>query len=78
MADNNKLSWKRPVFVAFCFLCVISITAQGRSLHATAPENVNVRVHKDANTPKEGTMEAEDDFSSLDYTPVRKKPPIHN
>lgn len=51
----------------------------GRSLRAAAVENIEVRVHKDASTPKEeGTMEADDDFSSLDYTPARKKTPIHN
>ncbi|KAI6691985.1 hypothetical protein NL676_019695 [Syzygium grande] len=79
MADDSKLSCKRLVFVAFCFLCFISITAQGRSLRAAAVENIEVRVHKDASTPKEeGIMEADDDFSSLDYTPARKKTPIHN
>ncbi|KAF8018630.1 hypothetical protein BT93_H3505 [Corymbia citriodora subsp. variegata] len=79
MADNNKLSCKRLVFVAFCFLCFISITAQGRSLRTAAVENIDVLVQKDANTPKEeGTMEADDDFSFTDYSPAKKKTPIHN
>ncbi|KAL3728864.1 hypothetical protein ACJRO7_033450 [Eucalyptus globulus] len=79
MANNNRLSCKRLVLVAFCFLCFISITAQGRSLHAAAVENIDGLVPKDVNTPKEeGTMEADDDFSLIDYSPAKKKTPIHN
>lgn len=61
------------------FELIFLLLIAGRSLRAAAVENIEVRVHKDASTPKEeGTMETDDDFASLDYTPARKKTPIHN
>ncbi|KHN34030.1 hypothetical protein glysoja_030484, partial [Glycine soja] len=78
---------KRILLVAFFFLCFISIHARARVLKEKS--NMVDSTSSDASTahhsethdhvfkPKEGKYNANEVFS-MDYTPARRKPPIHN
>ncbi|KAI4325874.1 hypothetical protein MLD38_031238 [Melastoma candidum] len=70
---------RQVVLVAFFILCFITInTANGRSLRqATTIANPGVLVDKDMLQAMETEAEG-DDFESSDYSPTRKKSPIHN
>ncbi|KAK4256753.1 hypothetical protein QN277_006438 [Acacia crassicarpa] len=73
---------KRLVIVVFFLLCFISSQATARTLKERI--NGNSRVHKKEARdgifkPKENDKgNADGEVFSMDYTPARKKPPIHN
>ncbi|CAN1169522.1 hypothetical protein LINPERPRIM_LOCUS19845 [Linum perenne] len=66
------------LMVALIFLlCFISPHAQGRSLGVVMSVKQETLVEKE-----HGKLDMEppdaDDLAGMDYTPARKKPPIHN
>ncbi|QHO02460.1 Root meristem growth factor [Arachis hypogaea] len=71
--------------VAFLLLCFMSMTARGRSLREIATNKNGVddgeKGHQ-SNVFKrnhEGTQEIiSGDIDTMDYTPAKKNPPIHN
>ncbi|KAF5745179.1 Root meristem growth factor 9 [Tripterygium wilfordii] len=77
-----RVPCKRIVLVVFIVFAFISITARGRSLREASKEDEAVVVKGQDNqfTPKENGAESDDgdDLVGMDYTPARKKPPIHN
>ncbi|KAG2716434.1 hypothetical protein I3760_03G125500 [Carya illinoinensis] len=65
------------LLVAFVLLCFTSITVRARSLQAAT--NEAPKVHVDLSTPKQdGVGDSDDNILAMDYTPTKKKPPIHN
>ncbi|XP_028765947.1 uncharacterized protein LOC114723877 [Neltuma alba] len=71
---------KRLVIVALFLLCFISSQATARSLKERI--NGNIRDRKEAHDgvlkTKEDEGNADCEVFSMDYTPARRKPPIHN
>ncbi|XP_057421224.1 uncharacterized protein LOC130715171 [Lotus japonicus] len=77
---------KRVLLVLFFLLCFISIQARARALK----EKSNIASSKDDRTahhkeeqdhmfkPKKGEDNVDNEVFSMDYTPARRKPPIHN
>ncbi|KAG6721761.1 hypothetical protein I3842_03G127700 [Carya illinoinensis] len=76
------VSCKRQlVLVAFMLLCFFSVGARARSLRAitTSHESQTNLMHDDKFSPKEDRAADSDDLvAAADYTPARRKPPIHN
>ncbi|TKY60380.1 hypothetical protein E2542_SST17478 [Spatholobus suberectus] len=76
---------KRTLLVVFFILCFISIHARARTFKEKSnmvstrdPSTAHHReTHDHVYKPKEGKDHASEVFS-MDYTPVRRKPPIHN
>ncbi|XP_061345614.1 protein GOLVEN 2 [Gastrolobium bilobum] len=68
---------KRLVLVAFLLLCFISMTARARSLRETGvgAEKGQRNLFK---LNHEGAQDSSDELDTMDYTPAKKKPPIHN
>ncbi|KAK9271775.1 hypothetical protein L1049_002138 [Liquidambar formosana] len=72
-----RVPCKRLVLVAFFLLCFISTTAKARNLRTG--NNEAERGHDDLLIPKEdGAPVNVEELVTVDYTPARKKPPIHN
>ncbi|KAI3441074.1 uncharacterized protein J3R85_002740 [Psidium guajava] len=71
-----KLPCKHLVLFVFVSLCFASITATARNLReSVGGEGTN---HVETLVAKGGQPPDANDLFSMDYTPVRKKPPIHN
>ncbi|KAL6345594.1 hypothetical protein AAG906_017324 [Vitis piasezkii] len=68
---------KRFVLVAFFLFCTISTMTSARSLR-TLSNGIKAEKGYDAFVPKEEGVPDAEDLISVDYTPARKKPPIHN
>ncbi|KAK7358887.1 hypothetical protein VNO77_00827 [Canavalia gladiata] len=77
---------KRILLVVFFLLCFISIQARARTLKeksniVASTRDANTTHHKQTHDhvfkPKEDDNNAGEVFS-MDYTPARRKPPIHN
>ncbi|XP_020215609.1 uncharacterized protein LOC109799451 [Cajanus cajan] len=75
---------KRILLVLFFLLCFISIHARARKLKEksnTVSSGDSSTTHKETHDnvfkPKEGKDNGNEVFS-MDYTPARRKPPIHN
>ncbi|XP_057421225.1 uncharacterized protein LOC130715172 [Lotus japonicus] len=69
---------KRLVLITFMLLCFISITARARNLRETkdGAEKGQSSMFKPNH---EGAHErSDDDLDTMDYTPAKKNPPIHN
>ncbi|XP_028765992.1 uncharacterized protein LOC114723908 [Neltuma alba] len=73
----------RLLLVAFLFFCIVSSTASARSLRETR------HVDEKAQTPNSSAFKEKvhsqgeeqlkgDDWVTMDYTPAKKNPPIHN
>ncbi|KAH7860215.1 hypothetical protein Vadar_010734 [Vaccinium darrowii] len=62
---------KRLVLVAILLLCFLSIPAAARSLCRESSKHDNLK-------PKEKRETNGEDLITMDYTPARKKTPIHN
>ncbi|PSS36737.1 Ankyrin repeat domain-containing protein [Actinidia chinensis var. chinensis] len=73
---------KRLLLVAFFLLCFVSITAKARSLPKESSSHGGEK--GDQNDPLTVTQSinmqphSHEDLETMDYTPARKKPPIHN
>ncbi|GLU20350.1 hypothetical protein SLE2022_365540 [Rubroshorea leprosula] len=74
-----RVPHKRLLFVAFLLFCFFSISASARSLPMARNEVGAQKSHEDVST-KNDEVESSiaDEFMSMDYTPAKKKPPIHN
>ncbi|TQE09336.1 hypothetical protein C1H46_005072 [Malus baccata] len=83
---------KNLVVVALFLLCFISITAQGRRLelgvvskgaadaHQKKSHDLHDTTFKQKQDDDQGVVlpDESNDLLAMDYTPARKKPPIHN
>ncbi|KAJ1429734.1 hypothetical protein SESBI_08137 [Sesbania bispinosa] len=77
------LPTKRLLLLAFLLLCFISITARARNLRETKDGSSEVSVEKGQGNlfkpkPNQGGEQDIDDLATMDYTPAKKNPPIHN
>ncbi|KAG5241695.1 hypothetical protein OIU76_024857 [Salix suchowensis] len=73
-----QISRNHLVLVAFFLLCFVSTCARARTLREASS---HVAVKKDQNDlfpSKENGLPGVDELIGMDYTPARKKPPIHN
>ncbi|KAM1068203.1 hypothetical protein ACFX1Q_000167 [Malus domestica] len=68
---------KHLVVVAFFLLCFVSITAQGRSLGLVS-KRAGDAYQKNEDDQAVVLQDEINDLLAMDYTPARKKPPIHN
>ncbi|RDX79589.1 Root meristem growth factor 9, partial [Mucuna pruriens] len=69
---------KRLLLVAFLLLCFITITARARNLR-------EIRDHADKKGQTslfkpnhEGAQDTNSELDTMDYTPAKRNPPIHN
>ncbi|KHN09565.1 Root meristem growth factor 9, partial [Glycine soja] len=75
---------KRCLLVAFLLLCFLSINATARKLRETkdelAPVLTTEKSHENQFKPNQGGGGEQDlgDLATMDYTPAKKNPPIHN
>ncbi|WJX47694.1 hypothetical protein P8452_34355 [Trifolium repens] len=73
---------KRFLLVVFILLCFISIQARARTLKEKSNDEMNTLHNKEAQDhmfkAKEEDHHVGDEVFSMDYTPARRKPPIHN
>ncbi|KAE7998221.1 hypothetical protein FH972_002786 [Carpinus fangiana] len=68
---------KRLLLLAFLLLCFISITATARNLPRAS--NEAPKGYVDQITPNQDHEVLDsDELVSMDYTPTKKNPPIHN
>ncbi|TKY73884.1 Root meristem growth factor 9 [Spatholobus suberectus] len=71
---------KRCLLVAFLLLCFVSV-ATARSLRETkdglAPVSAE-KSHENQFKPNQGGEQDIGDLATMDYTPAKKNPPIHN
>ncbi|KAH7520762.1 hypothetical protein FEM48_Zijuj08G0179800 [Ziziphus jujuba var. spinosa] len=77
------LPCKRLVLVAFILLCFFSNTARSARSLGVVSKGEDQKGYDDNSTttnfrPKEDGVRESDAFLHMDYTPARKKPPIHN
>uniref|UniRef100_A0A7N2LZH1 Root meristem growth factor 9 n=1 Tax=Quercus lobata TaxID=97700 RepID=A0A7N2LZH1_QUELO len=63
---------KRLILVAFIILCLFSTTTRARNLRVVSKGSQ--MSHDGPSSPKEERIPEVD----VDYTPARRKPPIHN
>ncbi|KAK7318504.1 hypothetical protein RJT34_03206 [Clitoria ternatea] len=68
---------KRLLLVAFVLLCFITMTARARSLRETKDEAKKGETSL-FKPNHEGAHDNSDDLDTMDYTPAKKNPPIHN
>ncbi|KAJ7956939.1 Root meristem growth factor 9-like [Quillaja saponaria] len=73
---------RRVVLVAFLvLLCFISITARARNLRGTSTDH-EAELQDSKNLFESNQYKEKDnvevDFASVDYTPTKGNPPIHN
>ncbi|OMO92646.1 hypothetical protein COLO4_17423 [Corchorus olitorius] len=73
-----RVPCKHFLLVAFILLCFISTTTRGRSL-PKAPSAPEKGAHGDevVTATQDGDSNVEE-LVAVDYTPARRKPPIHN
>ncbi|GMP25499.1 hypothetical protein CsSME_00002336 [Camellia sinensis var. sinensis] len=72
------LPCKRLVLVAFFLLCFISsITATARRFYTETTYEAEKGEDVKFKTKEKGLRD-DQDLMTMDYTPARKKPPIHN
>ncbi|XP_019436527.1 PREDICTED: uncharacterized protein LOC109342918 [Lupinus angustifolius] len=71
---------KRFLLVALLFFCFISMTAKARSLRETSDIGVDKGQTSEMFKPNnnEGAHNSSDAVDTMDYTPAKKNPPIHN
>ncbi|XP_019436863.1 PREDICTED: uncharacterized protein LOC109343150 [Lupinus angustifolius] len=72
---------KLLLLLAFLLLCFITTTPRARSLRDTSGNGVekgqsSVKVFKPNN--REGAQSSSDEVDTMDYTPAKRNPPIHN
>ncbi|KAK9991199.1 hypothetical protein SO802_026184 [Lithocarpus litseifolius] len=68
---------KRILLVTFVLLCFITITTEARSLQGVATREAP-KGNDDFFTPNQEHEADNDELVSVDYTPTKKNPPIHN
>ncbi|KAK4256752.1 hypothetical protein QN277_006437 [Acacia crassicarpa] len=76
---------RRLLLVAFLFFCIFSSTASARSLRETSrhvdekAQSPNSASNNDHKVQRQaGEQFNGDDLVTMDYTPAKKNPPIHN
>ncbi|BAT79078.1 hypothetical protein LR48_Vigan04g103700 [Vigna angularis] len=77
------LPTKRFLLLALLLLCFLSINATARSLRETKDELAPVSAEKSYENQfkvNQGGQQEQDtgDLTTMDYTPAKKNPPIHN
>ncbi|OIW18187.1 hypothetical protein TanjilG_31307 [Lupinus angustifolius] len=77
------IQYKRILLVFFFILCFISIQARARALKERSNVGNSSNVHNKEEhdvkfKPKEDDEGKKGEVFSMDYTPARRKPPIHN
>ncbi|CAK7337819.1 unnamed protein product [Dovyalis caffra] len=73
------ISRNHLVLVAFFLLCFVSTcTRAARTLREANNHEVEKKDENDLFPSKENGLSDVDDLVGMDYTPARKKPPIHN
>ncbi|KAI4345148.1 hypothetical protein L6164_012302 [Bauhinia variegata] len=79
------LSNKRLLLVCFFLLCFVSIHARARTLKESsniASGDANTAPHRESHDdtfkPKDNELNTDSEVFSMDYSPARRKPPIHN
>ncbi|CAL0306636.1 unnamed protein product [Lupinus luteus] len=75
--------YKRILLVLFLILCFISTQATARALKERSNIGNSSNVHNKEEDdvkfkPKEDDEGKKGEVFSMDYTPARRKPPIHN
>ncbi|XP_020215497.1 uncharacterized protein LOC109799371 [Cajanus cajan] len=75
MSPNKSL-----LLVAFLLLCFITTTARARNLREIKDEVKKGQANLDAmfKPNHEGAQESNDELDTMDYTPAKRNPPIHN
>ncbi|GMN33383.1 hypothetical protein TIFTF001_004129 [Ficus carica] len=81
----SVLLYKRLVLVTFILICFFSATARGRSLGVISKghdeeqkQKLAEKVEQEQHQEQEEVVKSANDLLTMDYTPARKKPPIHN
>ncbi|XP_052191370.1 protein GOLVEN 2 isoform X2 [Diospyros lotus] len=70
---------KRLLLLAFLMLCIISVPATARVLRTDERTNIGAeKGQNDAIMPKGKWVADSEELLTMDYTPAKKKPPIHN
>ncbi|KAJ1412911.1 Root meristem growth factor 9 [Sesbania bispinosa] len=70
---------KRLLLIAFLLLCFISMTARARNLRENKDGAEKVQSSEFKLKPNhEGAQDSSDELDTMDYTPAKKNPPIHN
>ncbi|TKY60379.1 Root meristem growth factor 9 [Spatholobus suberectus] len=68
---------KRLLLVVFLLLCFITMTARARSLREI--RDAVKKGQTDLFNPNhEGAQDSNDELDTMDYTPAKRNPPIHN
>ncbi|EOY13681.1 Encodes a root meristem growth factor, Belongs to a family of functionally redundant ous peptides that are secreted, putative [Theobroma cacao] len=74
----TRVSRKHYLLVAFLLLCFISTTARAQSLPKEARETEKGHDDQVLTAATEDGASNVDELVAVDYTPARRKPPIHN
>ncbi|KAH1251153.1 Root meristem growth factor 9 [Glycine max] len=70
---------KRLLLAAFLLLCFITMTASARSLREIKDDAVKKSTQTSFFKPNhEGAEDSNDELDTMDYTPAKRNPPIHN
>ncbi|KAI5582269.1 hypothetical protein POPTR_007G077300v4 [Populus trichocarpa] len=74
-----KISRNHLVLVAFFLLCFVSTCARAaRTLREASNHGAEKKDQNDMFPSKENGLPDVEELVGMDYTPARKKPPIHN
>ncbi|KAF9678765.1 hypothetical protein SADUNF_Sadunf07G0069800 [Salix dunnii] len=74
-----EISRNHLVLVAFFLLCFVSTRARAaRTLREASSNHGAEKDQNDLFPSKENGLPGVDELIGMDYTPARKKPPIHN
>ncbi|KAK7358889.1 hypothetical protein VNO77_00829 [Canavalia gladiata] len=69
---------KRLLLVAFLLFCFFTMTARARNLRETKDEAKKDQTKNLFKLNHEGAQDSSDDLDTMDYSPAKKNPPIHN
>ncbi|XP_054820812.1 uncharacterized protein LOC129319767 [Prosopis cineraria] len=78
------LPTRRLLLVAFLFFCIVSSAASARSLRETrhvdekAQQGPISAFNQKVQSQSGEQLNGDDDLVTMDYTPAKKNPPIHN
>ncbi|KAL3584016.1 hypothetical protein D5086_015077 [Populus alba] len=73
-----KISRNHLVLVAFFLVCFVSTCARARTLREASNQGAEKKSQNDMFPSKENGLPDAEELVGMDYTPARKKPPIHN
>ncbi|CAJ1937929.1 unnamed protein product [Sphenostylis stenocarpa] len=71
-------NFKHILLVAFLLLCFITMTARARSLREIKDDAVKKSQTGLFKPQHEGAQESNNELDTMDYTPAKRNPPIHN